>query len=283
MRVRFVDLDGVRTRYLYEGSGFPLVLIHGVGLSADTWIRNIDPLGRDFFVCAPDLPGHGFAAPVDFQGGPPQPYMVDHLAHLVEALGFDRFAVVGSSFGGLLAALLYFKMPERVTRLGIVGSGSAFNTEAELARTLPEVYKNGMSAISNPTLDACRRRLANICYSPASVPEEILLTQLTSYAMPGIVSAYERTLGGMMNLEAARPYRILERLEQISVPTLIVWGRQDIRGVYERAVEAQRRLPRGRLVTFEQCGHLPYVEYPELFNQTVREFLGAGSPVSEVP
>ena len=74
-------------------------------------------------------------------------------------------------------------------------------------------------------------------------------------------------------MERARPYRILDRLEQIAVPTLVVWGRQDPLGIYERGVEAVRRLPRGRLVTVEACGHFPHIEHPETFNRAVRDFL----------
>src|SRR5262249_60245168 len=107
MRVMFVDVGGLRARCLYEGAGYPLLLIHGGGLSADIWLRNIDALARDFHVCAPDLPGHGFTHALDYGDDPPHPHLVEHLARLVDKLGIDRFAVAGSSFGGLLSGLLY--------------------------------------------------------------------------------------------------------------------------------------------------------------------------------
>ena len=59
MRVAFTDVDGIRTRYFYEGSGPTLVLIHGLGISADSWTRNIDALAEHFTVYAPDMIGHG--------------------------------------------------------------------------------------------------------------------------------------------------------------------------------------------------------------------------------
>jgi 2-hydroxy-6-oxonona-2,4-dienedioate hydrolase len=273
MRVRFIDIDGIRTRYLYEGKGYPLLLIHGGGVSADTWIRNIDALSKDFFVCAPDLVGHGFTGAVDLKGGPPHPTIVKHLARFVDALELGKFAVAGSSFGAQMSALLYLHMPERVEKLIIVGSGSSFNTEEELTRVRAESYKNAMSAMSDPTLESCRARLANICYDRGAVPEEILPLQLTSYALPEVLSFYLDSRRA--TVEQMRPYRILERLEEIKVPTLIISGREDVRGIYQRAVEAQKRLPNAKLVTFEKCGHLPYIEHPDLFNRTVQEFLTA--------
>ena len=62
MRARFIDIDGVNTRYLFAGEGNDnaLLLIHGGGVAADTWLRNIDALGAEFAVYAPDNVGHGF-------------------------------------------------------------------------------------------------------------------------------------------------------------------------------------------------------------------------------
>src|SRR6476620_5133269 len=103
MRAAFIDVDGVRTRYLYEGSGPPLILLHGVGVSGDTFCRNIDALAAHFTVCAPDMLGHGFTDAVDYRGGPPQPHIVRHLGRLADLLGFQKYSVAGSSFGALIA------------------------------------------------------------------------------------------------------------------------------------------------------------------------------------
>lgn len=273
MRATLIDIDGIRTRYLHEGSGPALLLLHGLGVSGDTWIRNIDALGQHFAVYAPDMLGHGFTDPADLKGSPPQPHIVAHLRKLVDRLGLERYSVAGSSFGGLIAALMYFDDPQRVEKLIIIGSGSAFHPEDEQARTLRDAFQNAMSAIQSPTLETCRQRLANICYDPASVPEEILLTQLTAYALPHAVHAYEQTARGLMNTERSRPHRIIHRLGEIKTPTLIITGREDVRASWARAAEAQRQIPDAELVIFEKCGHLPYIEYPERFNEAVRAFL----------
>ena len=69
MRVKFADIGGVRTRYLYAGDGPPLLLLHGVGMSADGFLRIIDPLASRFSVFAPDLLAHGFTDVADLSGG----------------------------------------------------------------------------------------------------------------------------------------------------------------------------------------------------------------------
>ncbi len=276
MRAKFVDVDGVRTRFLYEGSGRAVVLLHGFGVGADTWIRNVDALAKDFFIVAPDMLGQGFTAAIDLGGGPPHAKILRHLVRLLDTLEMQSLSVVGSSFGALIAGLLYFEMPERIDRLVLVSTGSVFNTDEQVPEMVEGAYRNALSAIRDPTLDRCRKRMANILYDPTTVPEEILLSQLTSYALPGVSDFWEAAVRGMLH-EDASSYRIIDRLEEFAVPVLVVWGRHDPRGILESALAALPRLPHGRLVTFEDCGHLPYIERPGDFNEVVRDFLLASS------
>ena len=276
MRVKFIDVDGVQTRYFYEGSGYPLLLLHGGNLNADAWFQNIDPLGKDFFVVAPDMVGHGYSKPVEDQPGSPYPYRIKHLKGLLDTLGIDKFAVAGSSMGGLIATLFYFAMPQRVEKLIIIGSGSTFNEEEDQTRVRKESYANAKSAIGNPTLETCRKRLQNIFYHKERVPETILLAQVTAYSLPWFPEAWEQRARGAMDLNEDRKHRVYDRLEQINVPMLVISGREDPRTIHERVVEGVKKVPNARLETFEGCGHLPYMEHPEKFNEVVRDFVKAG-------
>jgi pimeloyl-ACP methyl ester carboxylesterase len=274
MRARFVVAGGVNTRVLYAGEGESLLLLHPVGFSADIWVRNIDALGEDRRVVAVDLLNHGFTDLVPYAGRLPQVMFAEHVLAVADALGLKRFSVAGSSLGAHVGALVYFAAPERVERLVIIGSGSALSSEAELLESLPRTFANGMKAIADPTWQSCRTRIGNICFDPNTVPDEVILSQLTSYARPGMAAAYEATLRGMMDIELLRPHRILGRLEDIAVPTQLLWGRQDIRSKLENAQAAALRIPDCELIVLEECGHLPYSEKPEEFNRAVRDFLG---------
>ncbi len=274
MRASFVDLDGIQTRYYYEGRGPALLLLHGVGMAADSWMHNMDPLARDFFVCAPDQLGGGFTGCGDYQGGPPQPYLVDHLVRLVDELKIDRFAVAGSSLGALIATLLYFRMPDRVERLIIIGSGSLLGSNLdEMKAGMTRSYQNGRTAFSDPTLESCRARMGNIVYDIETIPDEVILMQLTCYALPWALRSYDHRMQGLMDFDNGRDYLVGPRLEQLRLPVLVIWGRQDPRGNYEHAMEDFKRLPDGRVVTFDRCGHMPHLEQPDEFNRTVRDFL----------
>jgi len=273
MRSKFVDIDGIRTRYLHEGAGKALFMLHGVGISGDCFIRNIDPLAERFAVYAPDMLGHGFTDAVDYRGGPPQPHIVRHLGKLADRLGLERYSVAGSSFGALIAALMYFDRPERVESLILIGSGSTFHPAEEQRLTLEAAFENGSRAMVDPTLSSCRQRMANICHDPASVAEEMLLVQLTYYGLPDRFDAYRATISGLIGSVGSDEHRVYSRLERIKAPTLIVTGRQDIRAQIALHEEGCRRMPDARLVIFERCGHLPFLEYPQRFNQLATDFL----------
>lgn len=280
MRIRFVDVDGVRTRVCYAGEGPAVFLLHGVGVSGDTFIRNLDVLGQRFAVYAPDMLGHGFTDAVDFKGEPPQHRIARHVSRLADTLGIDRYSVGGSSFGALIAALMYFERPRRVDSLILIGSGSVFHAADEQEKTLRAAFANASQAMGDPTLDSCRKRMAAISYDPATVAEEILPVQLTSYALPDRFAAYKATIDGVIASLPRPENRVLSRLEQIEARTLILTGREDIRAQWALHVEGRKRIPKSRLLILEKCGHLPYLEHPAVFNDTVGAFL-AGTDVGE--
>jgi 2-hydroxy-6-oxonona-2,4-dienedioate hydrolase len=128
----------------------------------------------------------------------------------------------------------------------------------------------------NPTLETCRKRSQGTVYDPASAPETMVLMRLTSYSQPWMVASWRSQVTAMMDMDKTRPYRILERLERLDVETMVVWGREDPRGVYASAVKGVARMPKAKLVTFEKCGHLPFLEQPERYNRDLRAFLTGG-------
>ena len=273
MRSLFVNVDGVRTRVLHDGHGPALFLFHGVGMSGSTFFRNIDALGERFTVYAPDMLGHGFTDAINFNGVPPQTHTVRHLGLLADQLGVERYSIGGSSYGGLIAALTWFERPKRVERLILIGTGAVFHPADEQERTLRSAAANASQAMGDPTLESCRRRLATICHDRASVPEEILLDQLTSYSLPDRFDAYKSTITGLIATCSSTEHRVYARLEKLAAPTLILAGREDIRAKVDLHAEGRRRMPSARLLVFDKCGHMPYLEHPAAFNSAVSAFL----------
>ena len=273
MRFGMIDVDGVRTRYLHAGQGYPLILIHGVGVAGDTFIRNVEVLSEKFSVYAPDIVGHGFTDSIDYGGVAPQTCAARHMLRFAERLGLERYSIGGSSFGGLICSLMWFARPERIDTVTIIGAGSVFHDPQELREILKQVFANASKALGNPTLETCRARLAHIMHPSVEVPADILLTQLTSYALPDRFDAYKATIGGMRDALGSPEHQAYHRLEEMKVPCLVITGRDDIRVSLEATELGMTRLPDAELHVFDRCGHLPYMEHPERFNEIMLAFL----------
>ena len=275
MRTMFVDVDGVSTRCLYAGDekAPPILLLHGHDLISEVWLRNIDPLGEDFYVVAPDMLGSGFTGPSDFGDQPAIPQRVAHLQKLVDVLGFDKFCPCGTSYGALIGTLLYFEIPDRVDKLVINGSASAFNTDEALVANLKANYEHSKDQIDNAGLEFWRERVARGTYDPSTIPEALLVMLTTVYAQPSVKKTRAQSFLSFMDLDASGPYRILNRLEDIKVDTLVTWGRDDKGAHLDTAEQAVARMPKAELVVFDNCAHMMMFEHPDLYNETIRSFL----------
>jgi pimeloyl-ACP methyl ester carboxylesterase len=113
----------------------------------------------------------------------------------------------------------------------------------------------------------------NLVFDAKSVPEALVLLQLTLYALPGARDRYERRMRGIKDRAALERFDVTSKISQVTAPSLVIWGRQDVRGSLEEAERAAKLLPDGQWVLYENCGHLPYLEHPDRFNAQVREFV----------
>lgn len=275
MQVIFETVGGARRRWYRGGGGdgVPLLLIHGAGAAADTWVRNIDALGRDRPVLAPDLVGHGFADAEEQGDRAPQALQLRHLLELIDHWGLDRFHVAGSSFGALMAALVYFARPEQVDRLILIGSASGFHPPADQAKVLAGVLANQQAALASPDPDAIRARNVGSNYDKTDTFDEIVLVQLNYMALPDRARFFEETISGLIRTAAAPEWRVYHRLEQIAAPTLVITGRDDPRADWRQVEQSAGRIARADFHCFERCGHKPFSEHADRFNAVVGDFL----------
>lgn len=273
MRVRFAEFGGIPTRYYDAGSGPTVLLLHGVGVTAEIWWQNIEALAERHRVIAPDLVGSGLTGAGRYRDGPIHDHVLDHLEAMIAALDLGPIAVAGSSLGGLFAALLYFRRPERVTHLILASSGSVFNSDASYQDTWRNTLANGRSAFENPSRQACLDRLGRVVARMDRLPPEIVPAQMTAFAMPGALDLFLRRTEAML---APQPpnHRVSDRLDRIAAPCLVVVGADDPRVSLADVEERLPRLPNASLRVVPHCGHYPPFE-DEAFNASVLKFLSA--------
>ncbi len=272
---RRVVVGDMSTHYLTGGEGPPLVLLHGHGDSSEIWRRVLPALARTHRVYAPDTPGAGNSAKLAAYSLPPAFYS-DFLAKFLDSLGLARAALVGHSHGGNTALRLALAAPERVTALGLVdssGLGRAINP-ALIALTLPGYGDAAIAWMSMP-LGASQwaAMLASLAFAfPPLAPPAWLALQYRLAQTPGHLQGTVACLRGELNLWGQREV-FLDELPGLGMPTLVVWGANDMVVPSYQARAAASRLGNGRLVLIPNCGHLPQVERPDRFVAALGRFL----------
>jgi pimeloyl-ACP methyl ester carboxylesterase len=268
--LRDVSIGGRRVRYVDMGSGdgHPIVLVHGLAGNWQNWLENIPRLAAERRVVALDLPGFGASEPYDDE------ITISNYGRTVDALcdelGLGEVVLVGNSMGGFVGAEVAIQFPERVERLVLVSAvGITIN---DLRREPVMVW--GRIAMMAGTRGAAERRLAvlrprlrHLIFSmivrhPSRISAEILWEMSLGAGRPAFKGA----------LEAMLDYDFRDRLEDIRVPTLIVWGKNDMLVPVEDAAEYERLIPNARRVVMDETGHVPMVERPRTFNDLLLEF-----------
>lgn len=273
MHASFVEVGGVRTRVLQSGEAGPAILLaHGLGVSADMWVRLIDELGRDHRVVAADMLGHGFTDWAPDRAKHPEAYLADHLAAVMALCGHEHYVVVGSSLGGVVGLHLQKRHPERVRGLVMIGTDAPFGPRRALEPSvLEQAAANAGTALRQPTWENCIRRLRNICVAQDVPLDDIALVQTTIYAQPDRWTAYQELCAAMIGSIEAGTAALGP--EEVRVPTLIVCGHQDVRARIDLIREHHRAIAGARLVELDSCGHLPQLEAPGALLREIRAFL----------
>lgn len=261
-----MEAAGINTHYLAAGShGKPVVLVHGGGAGADcegNWSDVMDFLAPDFRVYAPDMVGFGRSGkPQDDAYAYSQAEREDHLAAFITALDVGPVVLVGNSMGGLTSLGIARDHPHLVDRLVLMGSaGIAIPMSPQLQTIMNyDFTEAGMSRI----VDA----LTGPKFSP---PDGMITYRHRLSVEPGALMAYKRITAWM---KARGGLQIDEaQISAVSVPTLVVAGKNDGVVPVNCAYKFLELIPQSRGYIMPDCGHWPMIEYPEEFADVVQRF-----------
>lgn len=282
----FVDVDGARTRYYDLGEGEPLVLLHGGrwggGSNANTWGPALEPLSREFRVLAFDRLGCGLTDNPD----DPEDYRfeaeLDHALAFLDAVGVESCHVCGASRGAGLAAPMALAAPERVETLLLTNSHTFGPPAGDRSHRAERLFQRGAPDFEPTDPGFTRFRYEQYSYHTDHVTDEFCRADAymqsrpkareTAEVMSEQGERFERTLADHL----ADAHRRL-REGELAVPTLYVYGRNDMTVPLATAVGAYELMAQGnpnvRLEVVNHCGHVPFREHPEEFAATVAGFV----------
>ncbi|MCX6030977.1 MAG: alpha/beta hydrolase [Chloroflexi bacterium] len=259
------------------GHGYPLVLMHGgPGLDYTTMLP-LQPLADQFTLIFYDHRCNGRSEGAEVSSMTFENLTADADA-LRQALGFDKWAVLGHSFGGNLALEYALRYPQSLSHLVLMDTGG---DQWWVQQNAPEILaKRGYSASA---VQAARRfyngQLTPGEFLPTSmkfmsayfyrinllgIAHEMISGPRTKYQPEALIFGYSQLLNG---------WTVMDRLSEIQAPTLVMAGRYDFLFPPEHQAILADRLPNAELVLIERAGHNPHMERPAEVIRAVRDFM----------
>lgn len=269
---QFVEVDGATVHYQKFGDAAnpTLILIHGFSASTYVWNAVAPKLaGADFHVIAVDLLGYGYSAkPESFD------YTIGSQARMIERLmdrlGIGRATLVGSSYGGAVAATVALDYAERVDKLVLVGTVINDDPKRHLLLKLASI--RGIGELLAPFLADSKLFLKYRMKNTIAPVNHHLITRERIDAVHRPLSAAD---GHRSLLQTARHWdanRIEKDAHLITQPTLLIWGEDDSVIPIKNGEILYKEILHSRFIVMQECGHVPQEEKPEPFAELVAAF-----------
>ncbi len=260
MREEYITINGNRIRYLEEGnSKDSVILLHGLGGTADRWLPIFPHLNKKFRVIAPDLIGYGLSdkPQVDYT---PNLFTKTILSFL-EALALENVFMVGTSLGGEVVAECAAVHEPKIKKIVMVAPAGI------MKKSTPVLDAYIMAALY-PTHETVKSAYQMMAGKDSEINDRSVENFISSMTKPNAKMVFLSTLLGMKNSPPLN-----EKLNQIKIPALLVWGSEDRMIPIDFAKDFVSSIPNCEFVTINGCGHIPYEEKPIEFSKIVLDFL----------
>jgi pimeloyl-ACP methyl ester carboxylesterase len=268
---RFVHVDDIRTHYLDAGDGAPLIMLHDGAWGASgeiSWFLNFDALAKDYRVIAPDWLGFGATDKIhDFCGG--RRRRLRHMTRFLETLDISSAAFAGCSMGAttLLQVASAHEEPWPIAAAIVVSGGGHV-----------PLNDSRVQALSfDCTLESMRKVVSTLVHDQKLLDDRRFVeTRFEQSIRPGAWEAiaaarFKSPISTPPDVPFGKPDTIA--YEAISAPTLLVAGANDKLLLPGYAEEIAARIAGCELAVFQDCGHMPHMEYAERFNAIALDFL----------
>ena len=253
---QFIEVNGVRVRYVDKGEGDSVVLlIHGFGGDLDNWLFNMDSLAEKHRILVLDLPGHGQSGKTipdpTLQG------MSSFVESFLNTVGIETVHIVGHSMGGAIAMHMALDRPEQVQSITLIAS-------AGLAAEVNSTYLKGY--VESQSRRELKPVLQHLFADESLVTRQLVEDVLKYKRLDGVDKALKQL---QSQLFGSLPADLSERISSSGIPVLLIQGAKD------RVIPADvGSTPQGSaLEVFETAGHMVQMEKANEVNRKLLDFL----------
>lgn len=233
-----------------QGSGDTILLLHGLLGELSNFDGIFNRFSKDYNIVFPILPIFTYPLrKVSLTG------LLDYIEAFVEYKGYDKLHVVGNSLGGHLAQLFTLRCPDKVQSLILTGSSGLF--ENAMGSTFP---KRG-------NYDYIKQKAEETFYDPEVATKELVDTIFEA------TTNRNKAIRIIATAKSAVRHNLADKLNDIEVPVLLIWGKQDKVTPPFVAEKFNDLLPNATLKWVDKCGHAPMMEHPKVFNEYLKDFI----------
>lgn len=263
---KFIEIDGLNVHYRDEGEGDVIVLLHGTGSSLHTWDQWAASLKKEYRVIRLDLPAFGLTGTTDRFDYEIESYTT-FLETFLQKIKVDTMYLAGNSLGGEIAWNYTATHNDQVQKLILLNpAGFSFG------KKLPFIFKLARTPILNNFIryitprSFIEKNIKEVYYDDSKITDEIVDTYYDICLREGNRQAF---------IDRAKINRIdqTDRLENITTPTLVLWGKEDVWIPVSHADHFMKALPNAELAIMERTGHIPMEETPEKSLKIALDFI----------
>lgn len=238
----------------------PVVLLHGMLGDLSNWTDTVGALAdHNCRVLVPILPVYELPLKETSVPG-----LAQYVRTFLETVAPDPAVLVGNSLGGHIALLYALRYPDDVAALVLSGASGIYERSM------------GNSTMRRQDRDFIRERTELTFYDPVHATDELVDEMLE------IVNDRKRAVRLIKMARSAEKETVTDQLAELDMPTLLIWGQNDVITPPDVAEEFRDRIPNAELHFIDECGHAPMIEHPDQFNELTIDFLEQHFGVAEL-
>ena len=267
---QFIDIEGMQVHYRDEGTGLPIVLIHGTGASLHTYDAWTKQLSKNYRVIRLDLPAFGLTGPNKNAEYSIERY-TQFLSQFLEKIKADKFHLVGNSLGGNIAWNYAAEYPEKVLKLILIDASGlpTFIPQPPIFKMAKTPILNSLFLYITPKF-IIRKNIEQVYANKLKVTDALV----TRYHKMSLRTGNRKAFIDRAKTDFNLAEKVnLVKLKSVKTTTLLIWGAKDTWIPLGNGKRMDSMLPNSKLVILENSGHVPMEENPKESLEFLKSFL----------